>query len=371
MQLTKKQIDYCMECGVCTGSCPISRVVDNFSPRQMVKRAMTDPENNLINGKEIWSCLSCSRCSARCPVDINFPELNRSLREEARKKGCMPQESHHGIFQAIADIQTRDIKQNRIAWAEKAGQFKDKGEYFYFVGCLPFFDITFRYLDLNCIESAESVLFVLNKMGIEPVISNDERCCGHDAFWSGNMETFKKLAQQNIETIEATGAKKVLFSCPEGYFTFKHHYAEHFGEMPFESFHLTEFLAEELPKSGISFKNADEDIITFHDPCRLGRLSGIYEPPRDLLNRIPGTEIIEMERNRENAVCCGTSAWMECSSCSKSMQIERFNEVVRTGSKAIVTACPKCRIHMTCAKQNTDIHIEVTDIYTYIADRIN
>ena len=69
-------------------------------------------------------------------------------------------------------------------------------------------------------------------MGIEPVISNDERCCGHDAFWSGNETVFSKLAKLNIETITASGAKTVLFSCPEGYYTFKHHYPKYFGKLP-------------------------------------------------------------------------------------------------------------------------------------------
>ncbi len=137
MQLTPKQIDYCMECGVCTGSCPISRELPNFSPRQILKRAMEEPDGDILKSRELWACLSCSRCSDRCPVGIDFPEFIRSYRKKARELGNIPQESHHGILQTITDLQSCDIKQNRTSWAKEAGKFQETGEYFYFVGCLP------------------------------------------------------------------------------------------------------------------------------------------------------------------------------------------------------------------------------------------
>ena len=208
--LTQRQIDYCMECGLCTGNCPVSREMPTFSPRQIIKRAMLDPDGGLVRSREIWACLSCASCSARCPAEIDFPEFISTHRREARRAGNLPQESHHGILQAIAGLQTHDIQQQRSGWAQKAGSFRDRGEYFYFVGCLPFFDVTFRYLNLSPLETARSMLTLLNKMGIEPVISNDERCCGHDALWCGDHTTFRKLAEWNLAVIKSSGAKTVL-----------------------------------------------------------------------------------------------------------------------------------------------------------------
>jgi len=89
-----------------------------------------EPDGSLLHGREIWACLSCAQCSERCPADIDFPEFIRSHREEARKAGNSPNESHHGILQAIASLQTRNIKQQRTGWAEKVGAFHDTGEYF-------------------------------------------------------------------------------------------------------------------------------------------------------------------------------------------------------------------------------------------------
>ncbi|MBF0467873.1 MAG: (Fe-S)-binding protein [Desulfamplus sp.] len=406
MQPTQQQIDFCMECGICTGSCPVSRITAEFSPRQMLKRAMVEPQADPGLHRQFWSCLTCGRCSERCPADIDFPEFNRQYRIKARNRGVLPLESHHGIFQSISDLQTRPIRQQRTGWADQSGKFTtDRGEYFYFVGCLPFFDVTFRYLDISSTETARNVLKLLNKIGITPVISNDERCCGHDALWNGDEALFVKLARLNIEIISASGAKIVLFSCPEGYFTFKNHYPAYFGELPFDVMHVTELLAKKLPGMGNAFVSNDltsqdlvsEDsmimdissiskeldnmdgpvfsgescIVTYHDPCRLGRGAGIYDAPRQLLQNIPGTQLVEMERNRENSMCCGTSAWIECSGCSKQMQIERLYEAARTGASIIITACPKCRIHLACALKSSELAIRVVDIFSYLGSRSN
>jgi Fe-S oxidoreductase len=97
---------------------------------------------------------------------------------------------------------------------------------------------------------------------------------------------------------------------------------------------------------------------------------GMYEQPRQLLAMVPQTQFAEMENNRENAVCCGTTAWMECSSCSKTMQTKRLMEAQQVGAATIITACPKCQIHLTCAKSNTDIGVEVKDLYSYLVEQL-
>ncbi|HDZ91470.1 MAG: (Fe-S)-binding protein [Deltaproteobacteria bacterium] len=371
MELTQEQIDYCMECGVCTGSCPVSRVLPQFSPRQMIKRAMEEPDGDLTRAREIWACLTCQRCSTRCPVAIDFPEFIRSYRQKARGRGNIPLESHHGMMQSIAQIQMGETQQQRTSWAKGAGEFAEKGDYFYFVGCLPYFEVIFSYLNISPIKSARGVLALLNRMGITPVISNDERCCGHDALWSGNEATFLHLAERNLEIIKSSGARTVIFSCPEGYTTFKDYYPKYLGDLPFEVIHMTELLARELPEANLSFRPSDNGAITYHDPCRLGRGSGLYEEPRELLGLIPEARLLEMGRNRENSLCCGTSAWMECSNCSKAMRIERLNEAIQTGAKTLITACPKCQIHLTCAQGTAEMDLRVTDLYAYLLDRLD
>jgi heterodisulfide reductase subunit D len=357
---------YCLDCGVCTGSCPVSRVFPDFSPRQIIERCLYELEDP--SDPTLWSCLTCAQCSVRCPVNINFPEFIRLMRDEAHALGFDGTPSHNGMLQSIMSIQTRDIKQDRTFWVGD-GKIRERGDVFYFVGCRPYFDVVFRDIKAGAIKGAQNVLKLLNHCGVEPVVSNDERCCGHDALWNGDEEKFKRLAQINVEVIRASGAKEVVFSCPEGYYTFSHFYPQYFGTLDFKPVHILDFLAEKVKNGAVAFAEA-AGVFTYHDPCRLGRLAGIYEAPRTLLKAVPGLDLVEMTRSRENGVCCGTTGWMNCSSCSKEIQMARLSEASETGATSLVTACPKCQIHLRCAKSAFDLDIEVTDLFDLLAERV-
>jgi len=358
---------YCLDCGVCTGSCPVSRVFPEFSPRQIIERSLYGLEE--FSDHTIWNCLTCAQCSVRCPADINFPEFIRLIRDEAHSMGFDGVPAHNGMLQTIMSIQTKDVQQNRLVWIED-GKTRETGEVFYFVGCRPYFDVIFRDIDAGSITGAQNVLKVLNACGVEPVVSNNERCCGHDALWNGNEEKFKQLARLNLNLISSSGAKQVIFSCPEGYHTFKNFYPKYFGELDFKPVHILDFLADKLSEGVIQLEGSGEEVVTFHDPCRLGRLAGIYDAPRKILETIPGIELKEMPRSRENGICCGTSGWMNCSSCSKEIQLQRLKEAGDTGAGTIITACPKCQIHFRCAKAAFDLDIEITDLYDLLSERV-
>ena len=364
------QLEHCIECSACVGSCPVSAERPGFSPKQMLKRGMLGLGDELTKSPELWSCLSCGRCLSRCPAGIDFPQFNRVQRQQAIAAGNLCEPSHHGMLQAVADLQTKAVKQNRTEWAKDAGEFQQTGDYFYFVGCLPHFEVTFRYLELSPLKTARNILNLLNRMGITPVISDAECCCGHDAYWSGNQKRFEALAQKNMQTILKSGAKTVLFGCPEGYITFKKCYPEVVGKLPFEVMHMTEFLAQKLPETNPVWSDKKNQVVTYQDPCRLGRFAGQYEAPRKLVEMVPGTKLVEMERNRENGLCCGTSAWMSCSACSKAMQLKRLAEAAQTGAKTLITACPKCEIHLACALNDAKLNLNIIDVYSYLIENL-
>ena len=358
---------YCLDCGVCTGSCPVARVFPEFSPRQIIERSLYGLEE--LSDTTLWDCLTCAQCSVRCPADINFPEFIRRMRGEARSEGFDGVPAHNGMIQTIMDLQTKPVKQNRISWIQD-GKTKEAGDVFYFVGCRPYFDVIFRDIDAGSIQGAQHILKILNHCGVEPVVSNDERCCGHDALWNGNLKTFERLGRLNLNTIRASGAKQVVFSCPEGYHTFKDIYPKYFGELGFEPVHILDFLAKKLETGAIEFQDSEKKIVTYHDPCRLGRMAGIFDAPRQLLDAMPGLEFKEMSRSRENGVCCGTSGWMNCSSCSKEIQMQRLAEAMDTGANTLITACPKCQIHFRCAKSAYQLDIEIADLYDLVIEQL-
>lgn len=362
---------YCLDCGVCTGSCPVAKVFPDFSPRQIIERSLYDLEEP--SDQTIWSCLTCAQCSVRCPANINFPEFIRLMRDEAHALGFEGTPAHNGMLQTIMSIQTQDIHQDRTSWI---GDLKtvDQGDIFYFVGCRPYFDVIFRDINAGSIDSARNVLRILNACGVEPVVSNDERCCGHDALWNGDEDKFNRLARRNLDVIRASGAKQVVFTCPEGYYTFKNMYPKYFGDLGFEPIHILDFLAEKITEGALHLEESGgeeaQGVVTYHDPCRLGRLAGIFDAPRRLIKALPGLELMEMPRSRENSVCCGTTGWMNCSSCSKEIQMERLTEAGSTGAQILVTACPKCQIHFRCAKSAFDLDIEIKDLYDLLAEHL-
>ncbi|TET67613.1 MAG: (Fe-S)-binding protein, partial [Candidatus Zixiibacteriota bacterium] len=175
----------------------------------------------------------------------------------------------------------------------------------------------------------------------------------------------------NLQVIKKGKADKIVFSCPEGYAIFKQIYPELFGELKFEVLHITELVAQKLKEGGF---NLGEIVtkVTYQDPCRLGRFLGIYEEPREILKAIPGLELIEMPRNRKEAICCGSSTWINCSRVNKRIQLERLKEAKDTGAETLITACPKCKIHLSCALKDNDLEekISIKDLNVLLAESL-
>ncbi len=368
--IEKTKVSLCQNCGVCTGSCPVSRVLPGFSPQQMVEKFVLSAdlglEDEVLSEQDMWSCLTCGLCLQRCPSKVEYLEFVRGVRKEAFMTGNKATHAHDGIMQTIACMQSAGLAQNKTDWAREAGSIATQGEYYLFVGCLPYFDVVFKQMGISPLGSAVNMLKILNKLGIEPVVSNEERCCGHDMLWTGDMDLFKKLATHNVELIKRLGCKKVIFGCPEGYLTFKSYYPLYCRDMDFEAVHFFDLVHDQIQK-GVLQLSPLEHKATYHDPCRLGRMAGIYETPREIIAGIPGMELVEMERNRENAVCCGISCWTNCSSYSKQIQLEGLKEAEATGADTLITACPKCNIHFSCALSSTEMGLKVKDLIQLIA----
>ena len=361
----------CMECGKCTGTCPVSRFNHGYSPRVLVNKAIRSGDLDLLKDKNIWACLTCKLCDERCPAGIEYIDLTLATRLEAQKIGEEALCSHGGAAQSLMRIMTSpELEQKRMDWIDESLKVEQSGEVLYFVGCLPYFDVLFSDLNVNTVKAAKATVKILNHMGIKPVILAQERCCGHDLLWGGDFENFKKLAEHNISEIKKSGANKIIFSCPEGYRTFKIDYPKYFNS-DFEVKHITEIISEAISNDKLKFKNL-KGAVTFQDPCRLGRHLGIYDEPRKALNAVPELELNEMTRSRNRAICCGVSAWMNCSTYSKSIQRARLKEAKQTKADKLVLSCPKCEIHFQCAmsdeKTGNAEKIETVQLVTLLAD---
>jgi len=375
--IAETNVQYCLECGKCSGSCPISRLNEAYSPRRTVEKFLIGLENKVLPTADLWTCLTCFTCTERCPSDVKFPYFVRACRRVApvdvKEELC----AHRGIPMALSRMMTNPkIKQERMDWLPDGAEISEKGDLLYFVGCAPYLDVYFEDFNLGLIKTPQSVVKILNKVGIKPVILRNEKCCGHDLLWTGDLENFEKLAKINMADFKETGAKKIVTACPEGYRTFKEDYPKFLENFDFEVLHISELLSQLIDKGELKFDTKIARKVVYHDSCRLGRHMGVYEPPRKVLSSLPGTELVEMERNRQNALCCGVSSWLSCNRYSKGVQIDRLREAKATGADLLVTACHKCRIHWKCVTSEklpvdpSEVTMEMRDLSVLVAEAL-
>lgn len=367
----------CFACGKCTSRCPLAQAsaelsqVHGFSPRSVVVKAL---EHSIDRSADlVWSCLTCNACRVGCPSDVNFPRFIRDVRANLLKtdgQAELPLCTGGRQISSVASLMaTKNLKQERMGWTEGL-KISETGDTLYFSGCLPYFDVVFDGV-AETTSIARSTVRIMNACGIDPVVLPQEVCCGHDKLWLGHEDTFLALARKNVDMILATGAKRIVTSCPECFRTLKLDYPEHF-DFPVEVVHTTQFIAEQLAEGKLHWKDkgVEERVVTYQDPCRLGKHMGVYEEPRMLLNNLPGVRFEEMSQSRSESSCCGTSAFSGCDRVRERIRLDRLADVRGT----LVTACPKCFIHFSCTKRNNYLtnpdvsRVEIKDLTTLVAE---
>jgi Fe-S oxidoreductase len=292
-----------------------------------------------------------------------------------RRNGFDGHKAHGGFFQSLMRTMTsKDLKIRHWEWLPKEIQIDNTSKTLFFGGCAPYFDIFFRnHLGVQTRNILVDSLRLLNFFDIYPAVLEDERCCGHDLLWSGDKENFLRLARLNVDAIHKMGVQEVITVCPEGYRTFVHDYPEFGIEANFRVTHIYEFLEKEIDKGAVGFKELNNRL-TFQDPCRLSRFENSADLPRKLLNRMHPKSFTEMQDRETGATCCGNCAWIGCDSFSKIMQVKRIRQAHDTESDLLVTACPKCQIHLRCAMEDPFIgeklNVETTDLISVMAKTI-
>ncbi len=330
----------CLECGKCTAICPIARFDGGFSPRVTVGRALARHYEALLRDDRLWTCLNCLQCNQVCPAAVDYSSLTTAVRVEARRLGQAALCTHGEAIHVWMRMMTRpDLKQNRLGWLEsnlKSHISNVKGDTLYFAGCAPHYDALFASLGVKGTQVAQASVRVLNALGIEPLVLADERCCGHDLLWEGDVEGFLALAQLNAEMIRASGVKRIVSSCPECVRALKIDYPAHGIRLNVEVVHLAELLADsKLLTADHGPQTAVGKTVTFHDPCRLGRHLGVYDAPRKVLESL-GYKVVEMRHARRN----GIHAHNDVTGRINRLRIGRQSSQPCIGSKILIMRLP-------------------------------
>jgi heterodisulfide reductase subunit D len=370
-----KSLFMCLECGKCSASCPRMLSGKEYSPRLLAHKLIAEPDSESFIENSVWECLTCGLCEERCPSGV---QVNRFIMEMrtllAGTKGLKGYRSHDGALHSWMRLMTSpDLEQNRLGWLGDGLKVAKSGPVAFFTGCAPYFDVFFSGIEVDTLSIVRDSIRLLNFLEIVPVVLEKERCCGHDLLWTGDRENFEALCRLNYKEFQAAGVEEVIVSCPECYQVLGQYMPEVIPEMKLKVTLLSDLLRREIGKGGISFKPLKRRA-TYQDPCRLGRMAGSCETPRALIQMVPELAFKEMKNSGRSAICCGNSGFINCDAYSKRIQVERLQEAKATKSDLLITACPKCMIHLTCAMRDPYKHgslsMEIRDLASVLADQI-
>jgi Fe-S oxidoreductase len=330
---------FCYQCGLCDTVCPWNRVT-TFSVRKLIREAAFGLSE--IEREEIWRCTTCGRCPQRCPRDVKQIEDVVSLRRLATEYGVFPPAVRNlRAVSSSLSAQGNPLGEERNArgdWAEglPVKTFTEGMEILYFPGCYPSYDPRLK-------KVAQATANLLHKAGVDfGILGSKENCCGESIRKTGNEALFKRLARENIKTFIENGVKKILLSSPHCYHTFKNEYPEF--KVNFELVHISQYLCQLIQEGRLTPTKEYGKKVTYHDPCYLGRHNGIFDEPREVLNKIPGLELREMAECREDSLCCGMGGgriWLETPMSERFSNI-RLQQAIEVGAEVLATSCPYC-----------------------------
>ncbi len=363
---------WCMQCGLCTGTCPW-RLVPGEASEQFNVRLVQRMGQLGLEGFEsencLFACTTCRACVDRCPRGVDIIGNIRGMRAMLAEVGTIPP----SLKPIAGSLHSQGNpwsgpREKRTEWTEglDVPAFSADTEYLLFVCCTSCYDIRSRKI-------AKAVVTSLRAAGISfGIVGAEESCCGESIRKIGDEALFSKLAESNINLYNGKGVKKIIVTSPHCLYTFNNEYPELGGE--YEVYHYTEILAQAAAEGKISLSGKMAGEVVMHDPCYLGRHNDIYDAPRNLITSIPGADIKELARNRKNSVCCGGGGgrvWMETKAGERFAEL-RITEAIESGAKTLVTSCPYCitMLEDSCNVMGKQSELKVMDLSELVAENL-
>jgi Fe-S oxidoreductase len=366
----------CTECGRCQDVCPAYATGKALSPKLLImgmrdhllSGATTPIVPNAVTDDVVWDCVTCGACVRECPVGIEHVDHIIDLR-----RNLVMVESR---FPEEAGTMLRDVDRtsnpwgkpqaDRTQWAEGLGvrvlkQGEAAPDVLFWVGCAPAFDERAR-------KAAISTAKLMQMAGVDfAILGPREACTGDPARRMGDEYTYQRLAGQNVATLNESGMKRIVTTCPHCFNTIGNEYPDFGGR--YEVVHHTEFLAE-LVREGKLAPMPSERTITYHDSCYLARHNDVRSQPRELVDAVG--KAVEMPRNRERTFCCGAGGarmWME-EKRGRPINQERVREAAETGAETLAVACPFCTVMLDDGVREVGAKLQVIDLATLLAEAV-
>ncbi len=367
----------CSQCGYCVEECDqfYGRGWESQSPRGKWYWL-----REYMEGREEWNqamvdtmlvCTTCELCNLRCsaalPIEPSWMKLRGKLIHEEKKMTFPPFEMMAAALTKEGDIWA-GYRRNRWDWfpkdmEEKHGPGK-KAKTVYFAGC------TASYVEQDI---AIASVQLLDKAGVDFVtVGNKENCCGTPMLVAGKWEVFAETMKKNIAAVKAAGADTVVSSCPACDMMWRHTYPEWAEKLGIDygitAKHYSEVVAEKIKAGTFTFpeNGKKKEKVTWHDSCHIGRVSGVYEEPRDLIKANPNADFVEMPFNRNEAHCCGSVLTLiKDPPIAAEIGKTRIDEALEVGAEKILALCPCCEFQLRVSADKKKLPVEVVDLARY------
>ncbi len=351
----------CVVCGQCQDACPATASGKPLNPKKFIQdlknhlleagpellKAKGNNPSKMLPGEvitqdEIWACTTCRACDEICPLYVEHIDKIVDLRRNlVLEQASIPDSAE----QALRNIEARGHPwrgktASRVDWARgldiKILAEDNDVDLLFWVGCTG-------ALEERSMKVTRSVAKIIKLAGVNfGILGTEESCCGEPARRLGNEYLFQMQAEKNTKILNSHNVKRIITACPHCYNTIKNEYPVFGGK--FEVIHHTEFIADLVNKGKLKMEKTASVVITYHDPCYLGRCNNIYKPPRWILKNLPDTRLVEMENRGKRSFCCGGGGgrmWLE-ESIGRRISEVRLEQIVRTRAQIVATACPFC-----------------------------
>ena len=352
----RELIHLCRLCGNCrqagTNYLPICPAGERFGLDEYYSRGRAVIAQHLLDGSLSWSqsladvifrCTMCAGCVEQCPVSYkdHILKVFEALKEECVERGYISP-SVKKFFRNVYEYGNpwRELRDRRGEWAEGTGvkHYQNGDEFLYYVGCIGSYDVRGSKI-------AQALGQVLLSSGLSfGILGSEETCDGNEVNILGEKGLFELLATENIKKFKELNVKNIVTLSPHAYHVMKNEYPRFGGS--FEVKHYTQLLRDSLRDQSIDVSRGLKARVTYHDSCLLGRYNGEYDAPREVLQMIPGIELIEMQRNRENSFCCGGGQgnfYLDLLHGGENSPSRiRIREAHETGAEIVAVACPAC-----------------------------
>jgi Fe-S oxidoreductase len=336
----------CIQCGACGGACPFGYLMA-FPPIRMLAAARSETFQRVLASDDIWMCVACSACTAACPAQLPLTaNLMARAKEELVLAGKVPSE-----LQAALENSQRygnplgESPRKRTDWMRGIeslvpvmGKDKRQAEVLWFVGDYASYHPRVQ-------PASRTLALVLNRLKVDfAILGQEENSDGDSQRLAGERGLFELLAEKNARALRKYRFERIITTDPHAYNAFKNEYPQLGIAYPVQ--HYTEFLAERLDSIRPLLTREVKKTVTYHDPCYLGRVNGIYDAPRKLLQAIPGLKLVEMPHNRKNSLCCGGGGggmWMDGFQWEKAhvrLSEWRVQEALLVGAELLAVSCP-------------------------------